>query len=1557
LGNEREIQTKVNRFFYDKIHLLIHNNPKTFADLCAISKLYIDTDIEGKYFKSRDQYLEYTSYERIQKAIFNFTPQFRDTYFQIISRFTIDDFQRADQICCDNENRFRERMKIPTRIQPEDCYRLINDYNSRKSTLENSDQNLFKKDIRGVEIEHSEDLDAENDFEEESVYMVSARESNSTLTGKKLTKVKDKNRLLELIFLYSQNRIANVISDPIVKRYFESLENEQLIQWIESRRNLPENAKKTPELFDFRLKILNEILNSDKIKRSEKDSDLGEIEPSEASYPMSVSIKITESMLYVEPPIQLKKPIEITLDLTHFYTEQIQDLLKNYLNIFKTGTYTIPASYPLDQIRKAITNDPLYNKDGAFYRNIHRYNPISYEKFIDTLQLASIHLYKKVVIHYMEGYFKGINHRIRQYTSIVNEHQKDPTDPYSYTIPKNWSGYKTWMLDRSQEVDGPGYYVLHNTYKQMDSHLIKNLPIIKNSLQNVNIGDFSQFLYSGFVVPSIKYDLADSFNWIPDHVSSQLKGIRRNVDTQLSMSFNDTNYNKYFTLTNRTQQFLNLVEELKRSIKTWVGKYVINPAWNEIILRFQKYHLLHVLMTVDLAGMKGIIKDIDVKNALQINTLCLAHKSECRLMVSNHIQGMVIPTERIIDQCIQECINDQKLKIKDLDKRNLSFAKAQSLLNLLNLINDKTTKAKLTELLQAGIFPSERNLRGISKLIREYTPRFKKLMPAIGKIIPKIWFRMVSTIIFKTDTLPSMEKVRDELIFGILPSNSVTIPYSSKNNREKYSPLELQNRTELILDRTKAFGGYTGDILEYLRKQEVESFPIYLRSQNIDTITKIMEESRKQIKELMLKRGWKTNIRLLGEKRIQSNSRFPFDVIDSFLTIDKKAEYSFENTQLFQMLKQPFISIRIRRRDKQDRLVSAISQKIYNLVMDENTALSPLRVLPPMGHSDHFNIQLILTGNPDLFEQRTNCVNVCYDPTTHQPIKSKVTPSPKNEELNLSTDLNKKGDHILYIAPNADYVESKLNQLLTPQFKNEMIDYIQIELKTKYPTVDFKKTIGDLQSTAANYKFENQDFDKFYSAIIYDKEKIHSSHLKNLVKKCEAVEKEIPKVQRAKNLLLHYASQRNAEVVNLGFELAKELKEIKTKQNLTTVSFLYQHIKEVGDELFKSGIILRMCENATSNILSDRIAYIRNCTDKEIIDRVEFIKTGIKNLCLTIEQNTNVYHLASIQVTDHPKEYLNNLGLERENAKTKFKKLITDIELVYDELISYYSRNSELCKRFKIGISDIKSEITEKIKNLTTAIDCEADSYPIHEIEKLRIEINVYKIEKLENLMGNATSKGIGIDIIDLIKKILYGAQYKTGFNTPPPNLNYNKGESKRFKRESMSLTELGKKIYRQQIDLSEYHKRKNALDAEIKREVARIIAQVIIQYHPNKFGYEGLHFKKGMKGRIAKITQYMPKTSEVESGITLAKAYCKRNNLTLETRFYELNPGGTSMGVHTHTAGMKASKISEHIFKREGKNWNMTWDHERGDSKDRHLVNSHVNSCQRMNETLKTLS
>jgi len=138
---------------------------------------------------------------------------------------------------------------------------------------------------------------------------------------------------------------------------------------------------------------------------------------------------------------------------------------------------------------------------------------------------------------------------------------------------------------------------------------------------------------------------------------------------------------------------------------------------------------------------------------------------------------------------------------------------------------------------------------------------------------------------------------------------------------------------------------------------------------------------------------------------------------------------------------------------------------------------------------------------------------------------------------------------------------------------------------------------------------------------------------------------------------------------------------------------------------------------------------------------------------------------------------------------------------------------------------------------------------------------------------------------------------------------------------------------------------------------VARIVARVIIQYHPNKFGYEGLHFKKGMKGRIATIVQYMPKTSEVESGIALAKAYCKRKNLKLETQFYELNPWGTSMGVHTHTAGMKASKVPEHIFRREFNKWNILWDSERGESEHKHLVNTHLNSCQRMDEMLKTIS
>jgi len=153
---------------------------------------------------------------------------------------------------------------------------------------------------------------------------------------------------------------------------------------------------------------------------------------------------------------------------------------------------------------------------------------------------------------------------------------------------------------------------------------------------------------------------------------------------------------------------------------------------------------------------------------------------------------------------------------------------------------------------------------------------------------------------------------------------------------------------------------------------------------------------------------------------------------------------------------------------------------------------------------------------------------------------------------------------------------------------------------------------------------------------------------------------------------------------------------------------------------------------------------------------------------------------------------------------------------------------------------------------------------------------------------------------------------------------------------------ELGRKLHRQGIELGNLQRRKRRLHAEFKRETSRVVATVLAREHPLAIGYEALSFRPGQRhGRLATITQYMPKTAEVEAGFFLAQLYYRRHGVAFRTVPVAVNPFGTSSQPHHGCGGRVSRKMAI----------NNRWQTDVAPCARGHLVNRHLNAAQSIAE------
>jgi len=275
-------------------------------------------------------------------------------------------------------------------------------------------------------------------------------------------------------------------------------------------------------------------------------------------------------------------------------------------------------------------NVPL-SLPGAFYEFLDR------SKVDDTCRRAMIALYKYVSASILRRIQRDINDSCRRKGNILNKVQdnnreKQPSLSNTY--------YRNLFNDSSKKGEIANYLVKNAVIGQY-KHLNCKFPALRKLLSNSSLSTVAQFITYNYIERELQVKIANRFKWKLSHVRPQLRGIRRSIESS-------DKFGTLLNLTSKNDEFVKLRTAIDSMLKSSpkVPGLDINVL-EKILNKFQKYHVLHVLL-LSTEKLHGIYPKKLIINGKIYNASVIEHQLELFNKFCNTNRKINIHREKIV---------------------------------------------------------------------------------------------------------------------------------------------------------------------------------------------------------------------------------------------------------------------------------------------------------------------------------------------------------------------------------------------------------------------------------------------------------------------------------------------------------------------------------------------------------------------------------------------------------------------------------------------------------------------------------------------------------------------------------------------------------------------------------------------------------------------------------------------------------------------------------------------------------------------------------------------
>lgn len=646
--------------------------------------------------------------------------------------------------------------------------------------------------------------------------------------------------------------------------------------------------------------------------------------------------------------------------------------------------------------------------------------------FSDTLKISKecrrrmIGLYKQVAAFILRKMQREINEDCRKKGKILKNSLKNKMEER----PKRSNTYYRKLFKDSSKQGEISNYLVKNAIMGQYRHSNNKFSRLRKILIDSSFSTIAQFIMCNYVDRDLRLQIASRFNWKLSHVRPQMHGFRRLMERS-------EEFDQALSICSKNEEFMKLRDKIDTLLRSKARSTGLNlQIIKKILNRFQKYHVLHILLLKPekIYGIYPKIMKIDgkkystteIEHQLNIfQKFCQKNRKTITAQVEKCITGIIKIAASEVPTVLTRAIDKQKKHIEFLNEKRYGLYHAKRKMKaLLALQADDTWITYLN----CGVVPSERYLKSLAKLINAIPENRVKSESALLSVVPELFldhFVQASSI--------SKTKFLEDLLENLTADYCVNVPFTSPYNRKKCSPIDLTPLNhEFLIIRP---GKNAQELMDgYLRKRK--SVPLHISPSKIISFYtgsehgKVSEQTLKDFvkKTLMSKKcdthDIETIINLLSFNEITYVSRRSIKS-----QIGKMSSFAA-------FLLNPVLEINIfANRRKKSGL-----HRIKKMIQNPRSELGPLRILPVSALKKTFECQMILKGPEDAPE---------FKPSTRFMDGLKV--GKQKKELIVGVDINQENEHKLYVAPDWETTEkyikdNTLEQKLNRRIYNEEKD-------------------------------------------------------------------------------------------------------------------------------------------------------------------------------------------------------------------------------------------------------------------------------------------------------------------------------------------------------------------------------------------------------------------------------------------------------------------------------------------------------------------------------------
>jgi hypothetical protein len=370
----------------------------------------------------------------------------------------------------------------------------------------------------------------------------------------------------------------------------------------------------------------------------------------------------------------------------------------------ESATFTLPLKLP-EKLYEFISHLIGSTKDIGSVKRLNAQDSINLQK-----KRAILGVYRDVTGALTDGLLSTVNRSCRTKSTQLYTHLKEKRLLNS-SFQLNNQELRTLFQDSSNLGD-ISTNLVQDTYKGHWKHLGSKFLLIRDTFLETPFIEFAPYLFSGFITASLKRTLPLRLSWKSSHVRGQLRGMRRLMEGA-------KNYPPFLKLTHR----YSFTEQECEIISGILGK-------------FQAHHLLHLLLTANVAKapLLGIYPkkfhkrpnlDTNTINRVltRLTTLFTENRGLMTGLVKAHISHRTaIENHTEIEAVLKEYETHQVNYIAFLEDNGYSSVYATAELTIIKILLEELHRGTclLQEYLTCGIFPSEKIVKGLAKLIAPY---------------------------------------------------------------------------------------------------------------------------------------------------------------------------------------------------------------------------------------------------------------------------------------------------------------------------------------------------------------------------------------------------------------------------------------------------------------------------------------------------------------------------------------------------------------------------------------------------------------------------------------------------------------------------------------------------------------------------------------------------------------------------------------------------------------------------------------------------------------------